>query len=77
MTYRARALPLLRTTPSNESTHSLVSSGSVSGNWVGSPSLMMEKRWRPTATSILPSALVAAGVPPGPGARAAGNRPAG
>jgi len=22
----------------------------MSGNWVGSPSLMMEKRWRPAAT---------------------------
>src|ERR1700685_1125774 len=35
---------------SNDSSHSLVSSGSMSGSWVGSPSLMMEKRWRPEAT---------------------------
>ena len=34
----------VRTTLSNESTHSRVSSGSMSGNWVGSPSLMIEKR---------------------------------
>ena len=36
--------PRVRTTLSNESTHSRVSSWSMSGNWVGSPSLMMEKR---------------------------------
>ena len=28
----------------------IVSSGSMSGSWVGSPSLMMENRWRPEAT---------------------------
>jgi hypothetical protein len=32
---------------SKDSSHSLVSSGSMSGSWVGSPSLMIEKRWRP------------------------------
>ena len=50
MTYLARVRPLVRTTLSNDSTHSRVSSGSVSGSWVGSPSLMMENRWRPEAT---------------------------
>ena len=44
MTYLARDRPRVRTTSSNDSTHSLVSSGSMSGNWVGSPSLMIEKR---------------------------------
>ena len=42
--YLARARPRVRTTVSNESTHSLVSSGSISGSWVGRPSLMIEKR---------------------------------
>jgi len=37
----ARARPLVRTTESNDSTHSRVSSGSMSGSWVGNPSLMM------------------------------------
>src|SRR5215472_10773275 len=50
MTYRARVRPWVRTTSSKDSTHSLVSSGSMSGSWVGSPSLMIEKRWRPEAT---------------------------
>jgi hypothetical protein len=44
ITYRARDRPRVRTTLSNDSTHSLVSSGSMSGSWVGSPSLMIEKR---------------------------------
>ena len=35
MTYLARARPRVRTTSSNESTHSLVSSGSMSGSCVG------------------------------------------
>ncbi len=50
MTYLARARPLVRTTVSNDSIHSRVSSGSMSGSWVGSPSLMMGNRWRPEAT---------------------------
>ena len=41
ITYLARVRPLVRTTESNDSTHSRVSSGSMSGNWVGNPSLMM------------------------------------
>src|SRR5262249_50479623 len=32
------------------STHSRVSSGSMSGSWLGRPSLMIEKRWLPEAT---------------------------
>ncbi len=50
MTYLARPRPRLRTTLSKDSTQSLVSSGSISGSCVGSPSLMIEKRWRPAAT---------------------------
>ncbi len=38
MTYRARSRPRSSTIESNESTHSWVSSGSMSGSWVGSPS---------------------------------------
>ena len=41
MTYLARVRPLVLTTESNDSTHSRVSSGSMSGNWVGNPSLIM------------------------------------
>ena len=50
ITYLARERPRVRTTLSKESTQSLVSSGSISGSCVGSPSLMIEKRWRPAAT---------------------------
>ena len=42
MRYLARPRPRVRVTESNESTHSRVSSGSMSGSCVGSPSLMME-----------------------------------
>jgi hypothetical protein len=44
MTYRARLRPWVRTMSSKDSSHSLVSSGSMSGSWVGNPSLMIEKR---------------------------------
>ena len=45
-----RPRPRVLTTVSNDSTHSRVSSGSMSGSWLGRPSLMIEKRWLPEAT---------------------------
>src|ERR1039457_4178893 len=41
ITYLARVRPRVRTTESNDSTHSRVSSGAMSGKWVGNPSLMI------------------------------------
>src|SRR3954463_3964667 len=46
MRYRARCRPATSTTASRDSSHSAVSAGSMSGSWLGSPSLMMEKRSR-------------------------------
>src|SRR5436189_3010143 len=40
MMYRARLAPRSSITPSRDSTHSVVSSGSMSGSWLGRPSLM-------------------------------------
>src|SRR6185437_6576066 len=40
-------------TASSDSSHSPVSFGSMSGSWVGRPSLMIEKRSRPEATLVL------------------------
>src|SRR5258705_3285617 len=51
MMYRARLAPRSSMTPSSDSTHSVVSSGSVSGSWLGRPSLMTG-RLRSVATGV-------------------------
>src|SRR5690349_20329424 len=50
-------------TPSSDSTHSLVSSGSMSGSWLGSPSLMTG-RLRSVATGVPSLSLVECFQPP-------------
>src|SRR5256885_7407468 len=51
MMYRARLALRSSITPSNDSIHSVVSSGSMSGNWLGRPSLMTG-RLRSVATGV-------------------------
>src|SRR4051812_40048599 len=51
MMYRARLAPAASMTPSSDSTHSLVSSGSMSGSWLGRPSLITG-RLRSLATGV-------------------------
>src|SRR4029079_5666028 len=51
MMYRARLAPRSSMTPSSDSTHSAVSSGSMSGSWLGRPSLITG-RLRSLATGV-------------------------
>ena len=50
---RARCRPAASRTPSRDSSHSAVSTGSRSGNWLGSPSLITLNRSVPLVVTLL------------------------
>src|SRR5690349_13262272 len=69
MRNRARWRPSVSMAASNDSSHSRVSSGSMSGNWLGTPSVMMLKR-----SSVTPPVSPLTAPTPKPGVGGGGGR---